>query len=493
MPCQTQLNISHLLVSLCLFALYSSIGTAETVRRQGNFDVVKREVEKILSPSKQRALRVGIYAASVKKGDTIYERTPDRQLIPASVSKIFTAYAAMKKLGSTASFATEVYRTGVLKDGRLTGDLYLKGGGDPSLVSERMWMLVNELVRSGIRKITGRLVADSSFYDSVRRPKARPQYLKDQAYNAPIGALSFNFNTTTIYVNPGDSPGQKPVVYTDPENSYIDIVNQATTGKPGSKNSIRVKRTSFVKGDIGDTVLLRGSLPVNHRELRFYRNIVNPALYTAHMFKTFWERRGLKLKGVVVEGRVPKSAKRILAFESLPLWQIIWGLNKFSNNFVADQIMKKVGAEAWGAPGTMKKGILAMSDALGDIGIRKGSYQIFDGSGLNRKTRVTARQVVQVLRSAHNDFTIAPEFVASLGIAGEDGTLRRRLPTSKTRGKLRGKTGSLDGVASLAGIVPAQNGELIAFAIILNDRGLKYGRMTGWVDQVAVALSKFTR
>ena len=92
---------------------------------------------------------------------------------------------------------------------------------------------------------------------------------------------------------------------------------------------------------LGDTVLLRGSLPVNHRELRYYRNIVNPALYTAHMFRTFWERRGLVLKGNVREGRVPASARQILEFESLPLWQVVWGLNKFSNNFVGDQIMKK--------------------------------------------------------------------------------------------------------------------------------------------------------
>lgn len=438
-------------------------------------------------------LDVGIMAMSVSKGDIIYQRNADIKLIPASVSKIFTSYAVLKRIGPTATFKTRIYRTGVLKDGILGGDLYLKGGGDPSLVSERMWMLVNELVRSGIRTINGNLVADSTYFDLERTPDTRPGYLQDQAYNAPIGALSFNFNTTTIYVKPGETVGSKPVVYTDPENSYIDIVNQASTGPAESQNSIAVKRTSFVKGDIGDTVLLRGSIPLDNKELRYYRNIVNPGLYTAHMFRTFWEKRGLVMKGNVLEGKVPSGAKEILTFETLPLWQIVWGLNKFSNNFVGDQLMKILGAEAWGPPGTMQKGITALEDVLEDIGIPKNSYTIIDGSGLTRKTRVTARQIVQVLRATHQDFSIFPEFMASLGISGEDGTLRNRLPSSKVKGKVRGKTGSLDGVTSLAGYLTTASGEIIAFAILLNDHKMKYGRMTAWVDKVAIALSNFSR
>jgi serine-type D-Ala-D-Ala carboxypeptidase/endopeptidase (penicillin-binding protein 4) len=454
---------------------------------------VKQEIESIL-PENKKGLKVGILAVSLTKGDIIYQRNADKALIPASVSKLFTSYAVLKKLGPTGKFQTQVYRTGSLVDGKLTGDLYLKGGGDPSLVSERMWMLVNELVRSGIKSLTGNLIADSSYYDEERTPDTRPTYLQDQAYNAPVGALSFNFNTTTIYVRPSEEVGKPPIVYTDPDNSYIDIVNQATTGKADGENSISVKRTSFVKGDIGDTVLLRGSIPTNHKEVRFYRNIVNPSLYTAHMFQTFWERRGLELKGNVVEGKVPANAKLVLEFDSLPVWQIVWGMNKFSNNFVADQLMKKLGAEVWGPPGTLAKGLTALGDVLEDIGISRKTYTIIDGSGLTRKTTVTPRQIVSVLTAAQKDHSMSAEFVASLGIGGEDGTLRNRLPTSKTKGStVRGKTGTLDGVTALAGYLDTESGELVAFAAVLNDPKVKYGRMTGWVDNVAVALAKFSR
>lgn len=453
---------------------------------------LRKQIDSILPPGK-KDLMSGIIVASVESGDILFERDADQLLIPASVAKLLTAYAALKKLKPTSSFKTQVFIRGTLREGKLGGDLYLKGGGDPSLVSERLWMLVNELKRSGIETITGNIIADSSYYDEEKTPDSRPKYLKDQAYNAPIGALSFNFNTTTIYVKPGETVGAPPVVYTDPENSYIDIVNQATTGKVGSKNSVVVSRTDYVKGDIGDTVLLRGSLPYDHKELRFYKNIVNPALYAAHMFRTFWQQRGLKFTGNVVEGQVPSDTRQILEFESLPLWQVVWGMNKFSNNFVADQILKKVGAEAWGPPGTRQKGVTAMQDALEDIGISRKAYTMLDGSGLTRGTRLTPRQIMTILAAMHRDFSIAPEAMASLAIAGDDGSLRRRFPNSPIESILRAKTGSLDGVNSLAGFLPSSDNELLVFVILLNDNKVRYGRMTPWIDQIATAVGKFSR
>jgi D-alanyl-D-alanine carboxypeptidase/D-alanyl-D-alanine-endopeptidase (penicillin-binding protein 4) len=477
--------------AFCAFAVAAPAAANDTPKSV--LDRFRAKIDAALPGRKIRDVDIGIAVQSLGNGDWLYEKEADTKLIPASVSKVFTAYTALKKLKPTAVFTTRVYVTGSLKDGILTGDVYLRGGGDPSLTSERMWMLVNELKRSGITAITGNLVADSTYFDEEKNPSSRPKYLRDQAYNAPVGALSFNFNTTTIFVRPSDVPGQRPVVFTDPENSYIDVVNQATTGDAGSVNTLNVSRTNFVEGDLGDTVLLKGSIPADTKELRFYRNIVNPALYTLHMFKTFWEARGLKFSGNTKEGTVPVGARLILEFESMPLWHIVWGMNKFSNNFVAEQILKKVGAEVHGAPGSIEKGLMTMREVLAEIGIRPGDYTISDGSGLTRETRVTARQVVKVLRAAYRDFGMMPEFVASFGIAGEDGTLRNRMPTEELQGLLRAKTGSIDGVASLAGFVPAESGELLAFAILINDKRMKLGRLTPWVDRIAKAVQGFVR
>lgn len=476
------------LISVSSFALNES-SQALTSAPQNQ---LKSNIENILSPQKLKDLKLGILVSSALTGEVLYEQNADEQLIPASVNKIFTAYAALKKLRPNFTFKTYVYSKGAIHDNVLAGDLYLKGGGDPSLVSERLWMLVNELMRSGIKTVMGNIIVDSSFYDSVRTPEARPKYLKDQAYNAPVGGLSFNFNTCTVYVKPADKVGKPPLVYTDPQNTYIDIVNQATTSKAGATNTLAVNRTEYVQGDLGDTVLLRGGIPLDNNEVRFYKNIVNPALYAGHMFKTFMAQRGFKISGHVQEGTVPENAKQILEFESQPLWQIIWGMNKFSNNFVADQTMKRLGAEVWGAPGTMEKGIAALENVLEDIGIPKNLYKIVDGSGLTRETRVTARQVARVLQMAYKDFSSAPEFIASLGIGGEDGTMKRRT-LAVNDSIIRAKTGSLDGVSSLAGYVTSADNEILVFTILLNDPKLKYGKMSAWADQVAAAVSKFHR
>lgn len=457
--------------------------------------MLSKEIDSIIQPKRHPVLEYGIIAQSMDNSETLYEANADKQLMPASVNKIVTAYAALKRLKPTSTFKTGVFVTGSQREENLLGDIYLRGGGDPSLVSERMWMLVNDFHRSGIRTIAGNIVCDATYFDLERTPDSRPKYLKDQAYNAPIGALSFNFNTTTVYVRPGEKPGLKPTVYIDPENPYVEIVNQASTSKVGSKNSVVAMRLDHVKGLLGDTILLRGSLPLDDPEMRFYRNIVNPSLYTGHMFKTFLQAKGIKVQGNTIEGVVPESARRTLEFESLPMWQVVWGMNKFSNNFVADQILKKLGAEMWGAPGTLKKGISAVEEVLEDIGIKKGSYAMVDGSGLTRDSHFSARQLLTVLRAAYRDFSLSHEFAASLAIAGEDGSLRRRFSSIKESNGafLRAKTGSLDGVSSLAGYTTTQKGENLAFVVLLNDRTMKYGSMIEWRDRIAKVFYNFQR
>jgi len=483
---RTYLAVSFLMLSALAFSDDTKPQASEAQAQ------LKAKIENVISTQKLKDLKAGIFVASLQNGEVLYEQNADELLIPASVNKVFTSYAALKKLRPNFTFKTQVFTKGAVHNETLAGDLYLKGGGDPSLVSERLWMLVNDLMRAGIKKITGNIIVDSSFYDSIRTPEARPKYLKDQAYNAPIGGLSFNFNTCTVYVKPGEKVGSSPLVYTDPENTYIDVVNQATTTRSGTDNTLAVNRTDYVKGDLGDTVLLRGGIPLDHKEVRFYKNIVNPALYAGHMLKTFMTQRGFKISGIVSEGPVPENAKQILEFESQPLWQIIWGMNKFSNNFVADQTMKRLGAEVWGAPGTMEKGISALENVLEDIGIPKNLYKIVDGSGLTRETHVTARQVAKVLQMAYKDFSTEPEFIASLGIGGEDGTMKRRT-LGVNESVIRAKTGSLDGVSSLAGYVTSADNELLVFAILLNDPKFKYGKMSTWADQVAASVSKFHR
>ena len=143
----------------------------------------------MLPPKKVKDLKYGVIVGSVGSGEILFEKGADNLVVPASVSKIFTSYSALKKLKPNFVFKTSLYYSGMVKEGKLSGDLYVKGGGDPSLVSERMWMLVNEFRRKGIKQIMGKIIIDSSYFDAEKNPESRPKYLKDQAYNAPVGAF----------------------------------------------------------------------------------------------------------------------------------------------------------------------------------------------------------------------------------------------------------------------------------------------------------------
>ena len=148
-------------------------------------------------------------------------------------------------------------------------------------------------------------------------------------------------------------------------------------------------------------------------------------------------------------------------------------MNKHSNNFMAEQILKSMGAIRYGRPGSTEKGIRVIKNYLSSIGVPQNSYIIENGSGLSSKTRLTSRQLVNVLVDVYNNASIRPEFTASIPIIGIDGTTKRWKISPAIRGYARAKTGTLAGVSALAGYVPMKNGRMAAFAIIAN--GLKSG------------------
>jgi D-alanyl-D-alanine carboxypeptidase/D-alanyl-D-alanine-endopeptidase (penicillin-binding protein 4) len=148
---------------------------------------------------------------------------------------------------------------------------------------------------------------------------------------------------------------------------------------------------------------------------------------------------------------------------------VIRPLNKNSNNFYAEMVLKTLGAEYKGAPGSTQAGIEAVGSYLESIGIAKGSYRMSNGSGLWGETRFSTAQLVKILDAAYRDFKIAPDYVASLAIAGTDGTLRSRMKKGAARGYLKAKTGTLEGASSLSGYVKRRGDDVIAFSILFNE------------------------
>jgi D-alanyl-D-alanine carboxypeptidase/D-alanyl-D-alanine-endopeptidase (penicillin-binding protein 4) len=356
-------------------------------------------------------------------------------------------------------FATELYSS-------KNGNLCLKGGGDPSFVSEKMWFLVNELKRSEVSAVAGDLVIDSSRFDDEFFDVGRDSVRVDRAFDAPISASSFNWNSVNVFVRPGSKKGEAVQVFLDPENEYVELENKAHTSAKGKGKALVVSR---VKSGDHDKILVSGTLAEDAGEAVVYKSISNPNLWVGAHLKQFLKQRGIEVKGKVRVGKCDGDAVLVASAQSKNLNEMISDMLKFSNNFVAEMLAKNLAAEKNpAAPAKMKDGIEEIKKYLDSFNFKRSDYVLENVSGLTRDNRFSATQLAKVLTSIRNDFLTFPEFLAGLPIAGVDGTLKNRMKKSDGESVVRAKTGYLDGVVGLAGFVGRQNKPPLVFVFMFN-------------------------
>ena len=182
----------------------------------------------------------------------------------------------------------------------------------------------------------------------------------------------------------------------------------------------------------------------------------------------FLGRAGIAFGGEIRRAAVPPDALVLVRHESKPLSLIVRDLGKYSNNFVAEQLVKSMGAQESGAPGTTAGGAEVLEEYLVSVGADSGSYRVIDGSGFSRENRLTVRTLLRVVRSVVDAFETSYEFVASLSVSGVDGTLEDRMGFPGLMGSVRAKTGLLDGVTAISGVMKTVSGEEVLFSMIAN-------------------------
>lgn len=440
---------------------------------------------------------VSLYAAAPAGGSAgvevpLISHNADQALIPASVTKILTAAAALKSLGPTTKFATELVGDGNVEEGVFKADLYLRGGGDPGFVSESMWNLVNDFVRTGITRIDGDIVVDDSLFDKVRFDSARDPVRNDRAYDAPVGAMSMNWNAVNVYVRPGAKVGQPARVFADPDTGYIEIVNQTKTVS-GSKADVAVSRkgTALAEEDTvepGDRLIISGHIGKDAPEKVIYKNISRPELWSGHNLVAFLKWRGISVRGSVRAGKASSSATVLARIESKPLSSMIYDMMKFSNNFVAEMLTKQLALKSSSEPATLARGVDGIRNFLGGLGLKDPGVLIFSPSGFSRKNKISAKSLYQVLVDIKNDFQISPEFATSLPVSGRDGTLKSRMKNLAQ--SVRAKTGYMTGIVSLAGYVDRGPGDVATFAFLFNGPPDKADEAKALMDHLCERLAK---
>jgi D-alanyl-D-alanine carboxypeptidase/D-alanyl-D-alanine-endopeptidase (penicillin-binding protein 4) len=433
--------------------------------------------------------RIGVAVDDLATGRPLYRRAGDEPFNVASNVKVVTVGAALAVLGPEHRFRTVLLADAIDNAGTIGGNLYLRGGGDPSFDTPALWSLVHELRLIGVKKVTGALVIDDSFFDAATLPPAYEQKQEDAPFRAPVAAVSLNYNAVTVWVQPGTAAGAPARIVVSPPQDYVTVRSTVTTVAAGRTALASTSRS----GSAGLEVDVAGQIRLDDLGGEAVRKRVDsPAAYTAAALRAFLVQAGIRV-GPTRYAAVPKSARALVTHTSEPVAVLVRELSKFSNNFMAETLLKAMGAEAGGAPGTWPKGLAAATGWLASAGLERGQYRYENGSGLYDSNRFTPAQIARVLRAGALDPRFGPEYQSALAIAGADGTLARRMAGGPAERVVRGKSGTLKNVSCLSGLAGGR-GAPLAFALLVNElpeTAAAARAVRGLEDGVAEALALY--
>jgi D-alanyl-D-alanine carboxypeptidase/D-alanyl-D-alanine-endopeptidase (penicillin-binding protein 4) len=434
----------------------------------------------------------GALVVSLTRGDTLFAHGPDAALTPASTMKTFTAALALERLGPDHAFRTEVLRDGTLeRDGTVRGDLVLRGDGDPGLsprfvrggAEAPMELLARFVAGAGVTRVEGDLIADATGMESTRIPEGWLSRYAGAAYAAPFSALTLNENLVIVGVYP--EANGRASVRLEPASSGLEVVANVRV-VPGRAPAVQVRMVGESQVVVTGTI---GAQAVPHRVQLV---VSDPVTFAAGAFAEALRAQGITVTGRVRVGRAPDGAIPVTSLPSPPVSRLVSVMNRESVNLYAEQLFRNAArGPRRDEPGTAEHASAHLRDFLERrVGVAPGDVVATDGSGLSVLDRVTPRSLVQLLDYAHRA-PWAGVFHASLPVAGESETLRLRMRNTPAHGNLHAKTGTTNEVISLAGYATAENGELLAFALLYNGTDRWNARES--IDAMGPTLAAFSR
>ncbi len=411
---------------------------------------------------------VGIYVYNLTDGEPIVEVAGNTAFNPASTMKLITTFAAIEILGPAFTWNTDALIDGPLVNGRLTGNLYFKGGGDPALTLERFWLFLRDLRNRGLRDIDGNVYLDRSAFATGEHDPAEFDGEPMRPYNVGADALLLNYKTVLLRFIPDEAAG-KVAIISEPRMPEVHIINNLALGYGNCDFWPRTPTQN------ADEVAFAGVFPSGCGEKSRYYSLLGPDQYFSAVFRDLWAELGGTLSGSVEAGTVPYDASLLASHESEPLAEIVRETNKFSNNVMARHLFLSLGVRE-GYPLTTFKSRAVLDEWLADRQFDFAGLEVENGSGLSRSSRLTPKQLGKVLVEAWRS-PLMPELVASLPLVAVDGTMRKRLDASPVAGQAHVKTGYLDGVRAIAGYVNDVDGRTLAVVFFINhDRAGNAGR-----------------
>ena len=455
------------LLCLCLFSA-AAAGPSKAER------ALVRDLDRIFTAAAMEHGLWGVEVKSLDSGRVLYARNPRTLMMPASNMKILTLAAAAETLGWDHRFTTTLEASAPVVDGALTGDLYVRGTGDPTINSrdKRASAVLDEwasgLKAAGINRIDGIVIGDASAFDGRRLGQGWSWDYLQYGYAAPIGALEFDENIATLTIKPGAKAGEAADLELPPATG-LGLLHHVVTGEAGTATAIQFERPPD-----GSNLDVRGSIAVDAAPVTREVAVGNPSLYFAHALVLGLQARGITVRGIPREMVRPQSPlvsepRRVLvASQSPPLRDIATTMMKVSQNLYAETLLKAVAA-ARGSVGATEAGAAVAQEIFASWQIPPATYVQADGSGLSRYDYVTADMLVTLLEHLYRDPKHKDAFMATLPIAGQDGTVASRLKHTRAEANATAKTGSISNVRALSGYVRSRGGETLVFSILANN------------------------
>jgi D-alanyl-D-alanine carboxypeptidase/D-alanyl-D-alanine-endopeptidase (penicillin-binding protein 4) len=435
---------------------------------------LKARLDALFSAPALAGAKISVAVVDAESGKAIYGRNEKTGLNAASNVKLVTTAAALALLGPEFRWKTAVLTQAPVEGGRavnaagdLQGDLILRASGDPTLGPQDLAELANDLASLGLRKVRGGLLLDASAFDSTTVGPAYDEKDDSAAFRAPSSAASLNSNAVSVTITPGATAGAPARVVLDPSSPNLVVTGQVITAAKGPA------APSVLTSDAGNgqtRITMSGRTRLGSEPRTLLRRIVHPEMFLAQTFVQILKKRGISVDKPIRIAAAPGEGLRTMATHDSPtLAVVVHELGKRSNNFVAEQVLRTLGAEVMGRPGTWPKGLDAVARYLDGLGMPRSSYLMRNGSGLYESNRFSSEQIATVVRLAMRDFRISGEFMASLAVSGADGTLANRMAGSAAERYVRAKTGTLAKVSCLSGVAGAPGQKPLVFSMLMND------------------------
>ncbi len=409
---------------------------------------------------------VGILVVGSNARQPIISQNARQAMNPASTMKLLTTLVGLETLGPAYRWKTEAYLDGKLENGVLYGNLVFKGYGDPKLTVEQFWLWLHELRQRGLREIRGDVVLDRSFFQTMNHDPAEFDNDPTRAYNVSPDALLLNFNALHLRLIPGNG---HTTALLEPDLAGYTLNNRVTTSTQLPCNGEAYKAHMN-----GHGIVLEGSIPAACGEVDDYFSLLPHNDYFFAVFSALWTELGGTVQGKWREGSAPINQTPFASRLSPPLSEVIRDINKFSNNTMARQLFLTLGTTN-GQQGDIARSSATVQQWLDRQHLQFPELVLENGAGLSRTERISAQHLADVLqRAARSPYSA--ELEASLPILGMDGTVKKRFKDSGIAGHAHLKTGTLEGVKSIAGYVHAKSGKQLIMVFIINHPNAALGQ-----------------